>query len=337
MVACAFHHANPSRLIMCLFPKLIKNKKFLPTKKNNYNPPICEDERLLYVPVGCGNCIECRTQKAREWQVRLNEELASNKFAYFVTLTFSEESMEQFTKDLKDTDENYISTIAVRRFLERYRKKNKRSLKHWLITELGHNNTERLHLHGIIFNENELTNEDISYYWKYGFTFTGDYCTTKTVNYIIKYVTKIDNDHKGYTPKIFCTAGIGKTFITDKIKEIYKYDKNNIKEYYKLPNGQKINLPIYYRNKLFTEEEKQKLWQNRLDKHTIYVRGIEIPNIDTDKGMKQYFNILKEQQNINAELGYGNDTKDWKKQIYKYKLRDLNKKKYKKMKKNLHI
>lgn len=315
---------------MCLYPKLIKNKKYLPTKKNNYNPPICKDERLLYVPVGCGNCIECRTQKAREWQVRLNEEIKVNKYAYFVTMTFSEESMEQFTKELKDNDENYIATIAVRRFLERYRKINKKSLKHWLITELGHNNTERLHIHGLLFNENELTNEEITKYWQYGYTFTGDYCTAKTINYIIKYVTKIDNNHRGYQPKIFCTAGLGESFITEQIKKTYKYDPSNIKEYYKLPNGQKVNLPIYYRNKLFTEDEKEKLWLNRLDKHTLFVRGIEIQNIDTNEGQKQYFDILKEQQKQNAELGYGDDSKSWKKQIYRYKLRDLNKKNAKK-------
>ena len=50
---------------MCLYPKLIKNPKYRPNKKNNYKAPICEDERVLYVPVGCGNCIECRNQKKR--------------------------------------------------------------------------------------------------------------------------------------------------------------------------------------------------------------------------------------------------------------------------------
>ena len=315
---------------MCLYPKLIKNKKYLPTKKNNYNPPKCEDERLLYVPVGCGNCIECRTQKAREWQVRLNEEITSNKYAYFVTMTFSEESMNNLATELKDNDENYIATIAVRRFLERYRKKNKKSLRHWLITELGHNNTERLHLHGLLFNEKELTNDEISKYWQYGYTFTGDYCTAKTINYIIKYVTKIDNEHKDYQAKIFCTAGLGKKFITDQIKKVYKYDETNIKEYYKLPNGQKVNLPIYYRNKLFTEDEREKLWINRLNKHTLFVRGIEIQKIDTDEGQKQYFEILKEQQKQNEDLGYGNDGNNWKKRVYRYKLKDLNKKMHKK-------
>ena len=53
---------------MCLYPKKIKNPKYLPNKKNNNNPPEITDERVKYVPVGCGNCMECRKQKKREWE-----------------------------------------------------------------------------------------------------------------------------------------------------------------------------------------------------------------------------------------------------------------------------
>ena len=60
---------------MCLYPKLIKNPKYIPNKKNNYNPPICTDERIMYVPIACGNCFECMKKKAREWKIRLNEEI----------------------------------------------------------------------------------------------------------------------------------------------------------------------------------------------------------------------------------------------------------------------
>ena len=35
--------------------------------------------------------------------------------------------------------------------LERIRKKTGKSIKHWFITELGHEKTERLHLHGIVW------------------------------------------------------------------------------------------------------------------------------------------------------------------------------------------
>ena len=44
---------------MCLYPKLIKNKKYLPNKKNEYCAPVADDERKEWVAIGCGNCMEC--------------------------------------------------------------------------------------------------------------------------------------------------------------------------------------------------------------------------------------------------------------------------------------
>ena len=111
--------------------------------------------------------------------------------------------------------DNAIATKATRRFLERYRKKNKKSLKHWLITEIGHEGTENIHMHGIIWIDDI---NDIQKYWNYGHTWTGhgeqkiNYVTNRTINYMIKYVTKIDSKHKEYQPKILCSPGIGKNY-----------------------------------------------------------------------------------------------------------------------------
>ena len=64
--------------------------------------------------------------------------------------------------------DNAIAKLGVRRFLERWRKENKKSVRHWLTTELGGNGTENIHLHGIIWTDK--TSEYISRIWKYGFT-----------------------------------------------------------------------------------------------------------------------------------------------------------------------
>jgi hypothetical protein len=50
---------------MCLYPKFIRNRKYTVTKKNGGNVPEVKDKRALMVPVGCGKCIECKKQKAR--------------------------------------------------------------------------------------------------------------------------------------------------------------------------------------------------------------------------------------------------------------------------------
>ena len=79
---------------MCLYPKLIKNKKYTKNKKNGGIIPTVSDNRVLYVTAACGKCFECRKQKARAWQVRMSEELRENPNAIFVTLTISDESFE---------------------------------------------------------------------------------------------------------------------------------------------------------------------------------------------------------------------------------------------------
>ena len=53
---------------MCLYPKLIKNRKYIANKKNGGAIPPVTDLRVIMVPVGCGKCIECLKQKGREWQ-----------------------------------------------------------------------------------------------------------------------------------------------------------------------------------------------------------------------------------------------------------------------------
>lgn len=325
---------------MCLFPKLIKNPKYKPNKKNNYNPPTCIDERTMYVPIACGVCMECMKKKSREWQIRLNEELKTTNYknAHFVTLTFSNEELQKLCEEKKSEESNYIATIAVRRFLERYRKENKKSIKHFLITELGGEHTERIHLHGILWGDKEK----IEKHWKYGYIDFGKYVNQKSINYIVKYITKIDTKHKNYKPIILCSKGIGRIYIEKPISQQNYYNENETNENYRLPTGEKIALPIYYRNYIYTEEEREKLWLKKLDKQERWILGQKI-DISTQKGIEMYNNILKNAQKKNKKLGYGDDSKDWEKKSYNvtiHKIRKLTKiKKYneKKMQKNLEL
>ena len=145
----------------------------------------------MVVPIGCGECKECRKAKQREWQVRLKEDIKHNKNGKFITLTFSNKSITELTKEVTKkttkiktgirsswvdkngklchrykykfiTEEipikaydldNAIAKLAVRKFNERWRKKYGKAVRHWLVTELGHNGTENIHLHGIIWAE----------------------------------------------------------------------------------------------------------------------------------------------------------------------------------------
>ncbi|AXH77769.1 MAG: replication initiator protein [Microviridae sp.] len=324
---------------MCLYPRLIKNRKYTENAKNGGIIPPLMDERLLYVPVGCGRCIECRKQQARQWQVRLLEDIKTNTNGIFVTLTFSDEAIKGLIEQkptkhwasLTGLDgynlDNEIATRAVRLFLERWRKKFGKSVRHWFITEIGGHGSENIHLHGIIWTNHSV--EDIQERWEYGFTYPnkkqykGNYVNGKTVNYITKYITKADEKHKEYKSKILSSKGIGANYtktVDSKSNKFNDKEPDKTKESYRTPTGHKINLPIYWRNKIYTDEEREKLWIIKLDKEERYVMG---EKVSVKNGEEEYNKLLKWYQERNKELGYGDYKKDWKKIQYEGDMRNI--------------
>lgn len=312
---------------MCLYPRLIKNKKYTENKKNGGLIPAVTDKRTLYVPIKCGNCMECQKQKQHEWKIRLMEDITTYKNGKFITLTFSNESYTELANNIQLTGyplDNQIATIATRRFLERWRKTYKKSIRHWLITELGHNGTENIHLHGIIWTD--ATVDEIKKTWAYGYiyprynTWKGNYVSEQTIQYISKYITKVDLKHKTYKPIILCSPGIGQCYTNKYNATTNKYKPQNTKETYTDRAGFKTALPIYWRNKIYTEEEKEKLWIEKLNKQIRYVNGIKI---DVSKNEKEYWDALKWARKKNISLGYGTHEKDYNQIEYENKIREL--------------
>lgn len=312
---------------MCLYPKLINNPKYKKTKKNGGVIPPILDERVTKVAIGCQECIECRKQKANGWKIRMMEEIRHDNKGKFVVLTFDTESIRKLTEEIqsKGKSEGYdldndIATRATRLFLERWRKRTGKSVKHWLVTELGHGETEHVHIHGLIWTDEV---EMIKRQWGYGFAYVGDYVNEKSVNYIVKYVSKVDKEHKYYKPIILTSAGIGGGY-----KNRYDYTKNEYKgtetdETYRTRAGVKIALPAYYRNARYTEEEREKLWINKLDKMERWVLGVRV---DIKDGDEEYVMALKEAQNKNRELGYGSGERNWEEEQYERERRILKQK-----------
>ena len=308
---------------MCLYPKLIKNRKYVSNKKNGGDVPKVKDMRVLMVPVGCGKCMECRKQKARQWQVRLQEDIRINKNAKFVTYTFSDHELQKLDNEVKELQgydrDNEICRIAVRRYTERWRKKYKKTLRHWLVTELGATATERVHMHGIVWSQEV---EDIKKIWKYGSVWIGQYVSAKTINYMVKYVNKVDKHHKEYTSKIFTSKGIGKEYLERVDSKRNKYRSGETIETYTTRDGSKLALPIYYRNKIYSEDEREKLWLEKLDKKERWVCGVKV---DISKNDNEYYKVLEEMRRKNHRLGYGDDSKNWTLKKYESSRRNLKK------------
>lgn len=305
---------------MCLYPKLIKNPKYKANKKNGGNIPAVLDERVKLVPVGCQKCIECRKQKARGWMLRLLEDIKTNKNGKFITLTFSPNELSKLHNECEGVGyekDNNIATLSVRRFLERWRKEFKISVRHWLITELGQTSTEHLHIHGIIWTDQVNA---IQKHWKYGNVWNGyyrngkieNYVNEATIIYITKYITKQDILHKNYQSKILCSKGIGCNYTKTTQSRANKFNNDNTDECYRTEKGYKIALPTYWRNKIYSEKERELLWLQKLDKNERWVCGERVSSLNE----KEYQELLKYYRMKNKRLGYGDDEKNWEQEQY---------------------
>ena len=69
------------------------------------------------------------------------------------------------------------------------------------------------------------------------------------------------------------SKGLGKGYWKSYNARRNAYRENNTNENYKLPNGAEIPLPQYYRNYIYSEEEKEKLWIEKQErgKEPVYI------------------------------------------------------------------
>lgn len=324
---------------MCLYPRIIRNPKYKENKKNGGVIPPYTDHRVTKIPIGCSQCMECRKKKKDEWTVRLMEDVKQHKNGKFVTFTFSNESYTELAKNFNVTGyelDNAIATLAVRRFTERWRKKYKKTIRHWFVTELGHGQTEHLHLHGIIWagkdDKSDIKEimDEVEKIWSYGWIWKGreyrgkleNYVNEKTATYISKYMLKVDPLHKEYKSIILTSKGIGKKYVESPKTQNNKYKGEETRDYYISDSNRKMSLPIYYRNYIYTEEQREALWINKLDKQKRYVLGVEV-DFSSKEGEIEYYIKLNEARKTNKKYGFGVGHKNWNRLEYEEQLRGL--------------
>ena len=115
--------------------------------------------------------------------------------------------------------------------------------------------------------------------WIAGYSYNGKYVNERTINYVSKYLTKTDLDNVDFEGKVLASPGLGKNFIKSwngrQIKYIPKTDVQKTTETYIFRNGAKAPLPKYYKEKLFTEDEREKLWIEKQEEGQPYRNGRE--------------------------------------------------------------
>ena len=154
-------------------------------------------------------------------------------------------------------------------------------------------------MHGFIWDDKNDTLEK----WNNGYTYEGDYMSAKAITYTTKYMLKINENDKMYVPKIMCSAGIGNKWTEGIGAKRAKYVTRGTLEEYIGADGIKRGLPIYYRNKIYTEEEREKLWIEKLDKGERWIGGscIRRKNYNSDEEYEK--DIEKLRKAIAKELG----------------------------------
>lgn len=235
-------------------------------------------ESTCFVTVPCGKCPACRSRRASGWSFRLMQQEKIAQSAIFLTLTYDTDFVPITKNGFMGLDKTHLQ-----KFFKRLRKRHDRDavpIKYYAVGEYG-GITFRPHYHIILFN---VQSELIVPSWQMGHVHFGT-VTAQSVGYTLKYISKPGriplhrNDDR--QPEFsLMSKGLGSNYLTDAIVDWHKNDLEN-RMYCTLKDGKKIAMPRYYKNKIYTSEEKGYLKgvfeeKRKLDDYQKVVNG-EVP------------------------------------------------------------
>ena len=143
------------------------------------------------------------------------------------------------------------------------------------MTEKGHTNTRRIHLHGLFYAREGQTKWQLTKLlyenWIDGYKYYGRYVNERTINYVSKHMTKKDEDNPDYISIILCSKGLGANY-AKKNQLKHRWDKEKTIITYKAHNGQDLPLPRYYKTAIYTDDQRQLLWLYAEDKGVKWVK-----------------------------------------------------------------
>lgn len=207
------------------------------------------------IPVPCGKCPACVARQVSAWSFRLCQEGVISSSAWFITLTYS-------TTHVPITRAGYMSCNKkdVQNFMKRLRKAHPPNvrLKYFLAAEYG-GKTQRPHYHLILFNADVSL---IQSAWDLGNVHYGS-VTPASIGYCLKYISKgrLIPSHKNddREPEFrLMSKRLGANYLTDNMVKWHKADLEN-RMYCNLQGGQKISMPRYYKDKIYSEQERKRV------------------------------------------------------------------------------
>lgn len=282
---------------------------------------VVRDEVSISVP--CGKCEKCAARRISGWSFRLMQQDRKSISSYFLTLTYEPERCP-ITKggfmDLRKKD--------LQLFFKRLRKSHEgtglESIKYYACGEYG-GKSWRPHYHIIIFNvELELMigkrHADmvksgaipldgkwpfVIKQWPNGHATIGE-VTGASVGYTMKYISKpkripLHRNDDREREFALMSKGIGKSYLTPAIEAYHKADLLN-RMYLTTEQGKKLAMPRYYKDKLYTHEERSEIagyHKGEIEKKVL--KETELQLMKGDVAYKQYLNNKKEAVNASIE------------------------------------
>ena len=249
-------------------------------------------KREVDIRISCGKCPGCKLRRIQEWVHRLQEEDKVSRSAYFVTLSYAPHSVPISNKGFMTLSKTRFEgkkqiDSDLQRFFKALRKREPLQIRYYACGEYG-DTRMRPHYHLILFNVSDAVHigydnkgnklfrsENVLRSWMRDNTLIGDVYMGQVTNDSIAYTAKyIDKEKKIPIHKnddrvkefSLMSKNLGRTFIQDYDEDnkvwipkskINDYFKQHLGENFVHINGNKVPLARYYRNKIFSEHEKQ--------------------------------------------------------------------------------
>lgn len=200
--------------------------------------------------------------KRADWTFRLMQEQKVSVSAKFLTLTYDDEHINNNSPgSVRVSSDGYpqLCERDIQLFTKRLRKANSQindySLRYYTVGEYG-TRTLRPHYHSIMFNLHPKLFMKVQDIWGLGFCRV-DECEPASIHYVTKYVINRVTDHQGRSaPFAYMSTrpGLGINYLATHTQ----WHRAAMRNYTEV-NGQKKRIPRFYKNRLFTDSERQNL------------------------------------------------------------------------------